>query len=301
MRHTYFHGIVVVLLVAVCVAEKPAKAPRKKGPQATELDDLAGSMKNIADVDPIGNVLAEHVGKFKQLREELKRLQDFKGKNDPLQFFRETMRVMEGLKSLGAEWKDIEQMQENSRAHKFEKVLEEMDPRCGIPRQRGSLEEKRLRCYYTTLKKNPFFLIGPLKLEQALHEPNVVMYHDFLTPAEVRQANETRLIDPVVRRRVGQTVRVHGIAVREASQDGYNGSKVKQRGSSVLIFLETHVAAGVTLYGDSGLTITPIAGSLVVSRVHPSICPSRSPVHLITNFVLQDKSKTKPSIETEKE
>uniref|UniRef100_A0A182JA12 Uncharacterized protein n=1 Tax=Anopheles atroparvus TaxID=41427 RepID=A0A182JA12_ANOAO len=293
-RCTLVCGLVLALLVGVCFGDRLSKMPRTKLPKRDgqdTTDDTLASMKNLVDVAPLTEAMQSHIGRFKQLRDELKNLQEDKGDKNPLQFFRDTMRLMDGLKNLGAEWKDIERLQ-NNRALEFEKMLEGMDPLCGQPNHRTAWEEAKLTCSYSTLQKNPIFLIGPLKLEVAQHKPDVMIFRDFLTETEVRRANETRQIERTVRQRVSATVnRVFGVAVREVSKNGYNGSMVQPRGFSLIIYLETQMSAGVTLFPGGRFGITPTAGSMVVSKMHPSVCPSRKPVNIISNFNVLDKTK----------
>uniref|UniRef100_A0A182WFI7 Prolyl 4-hydroxylase alpha-subunit N-terminal domain-containing protein n=1 Tax=Anopheles minimus TaxID=112268 RepID=A0A182WFI7_9DIPT len=258
----------------------------------TEEAPKDGNAPLFADVSPLTDMLKDHVDKFKQLRDDLKALQNRKDNQNPLVFFRETMRIMEGLQSLGKEWKDIERIQ-NEGNREFEVILEEMDPMCGQVKPRAALFEIELRCMYTDLGGNPYYIIGPLKQEQVNRIPYAVtMYHDLLTKAEVKQANETRTIEPSVRRRLDTLVpNLFNVAVREATKSGYNGSNVKHRGLSMMLYLESHTNSGITIFPEGLFTVAPTSGSLLVSKVHPSICPSSNSVQVITNFFVSSKKQ----------
>uniref|UniRef100_A0A182YN44 Uncharacterized protein n=1 Tax=Anopheles stephensi TaxID=30069 RepID=A0A182YN44_ANOST len=246
----------------------------------------------LADISPLTDALQGHVEKFKKLRDDLKALQNSKDSNNPLHFFRETMRIMEGLTSLGKDWKTIERLQNNPN-REFETLLEEMDPVCGQRSPRTPFFEIKLRCSYTDLGGKPYYRIGPLKQEQLNLTPfTVTVYRDFLTPNEVKRANETRQIDPNVRRRLHTIVpNLFNVAVRAISQKGYNGSNVKHRGYSMMVYLESYINAGMTLFQGGTFTVAPTSGSVLVSRAHPSICPSGNSVNVITNFNVLSKKK----------
>ncbi|XP_049282061.1 uncharacterized protein LOC125763235 [Anopheles funestus] len=246
----------------------------------------------LPDITPLTGTLHGHIEKFKQLRDDLKALQNSKADQNPMTFFRETMRIMQGLQALGKDWKDIEQIQ-NSSARDFQQVLEEMDPMCGQIKPRAAVYEIKLRCMYTNLGGNPYYIVGPLKQEQVNRIPFVVdMYHDFLTQAEVKHANETRQVEPSVRRRLQTVVpNLFNVAVREAGENGYNGSHVKHRGYSMVLYLESYFNAGVTIFPEGIFTVSPRSGSLVVTKAHPSICPSSHPLNVITNFDIAAKKQ----------
>uniref|UniRef100_A0A182NTD5 Prolyl 4-hydroxylase alpha-subunit N-terminal domain-containing protein n=1 Tax=Anopheles dirus TaxID=7168 RepID=A0A182NTD5_9DIPT len=276
----------IALLVALCWIG---------GAENAENDAKANGLKQdpFIVMEPLQDALRGHVDKFKKLRDDLKALQNSKENTNPLAFFRETMRIMEGLQSLGQEWKDIERLQD-PEVRRFENVLEEMDPRCGMLEPRAAIWEIKLRCLYTNLNGNPYYLIGPLKQEQVNLTPfTATIYRDLLTAAEVRRAHETRRLEPSVRRRLQTVVpNVFNLAVREVSKEGYNGSRVKHRGYSAMLYLETNIAGGISLFQEGLFTVEPTSGSLLVSEHHPSICPSRHSLNVITNFNVMSKSKS---------
>uniref|UniRef100_A0A182P4A9 Uncharacterized protein n=1 Tax=Anopheles epiroticus TaxID=199890 RepID=A0A182P4A9_9DIPT len=234
------------------------------------------------DMVPLTQTLQSHVEKFKKLRDDLKALQETKEDQNPLVFFRETMRIMDGLQSLGKEWKDIERMQNRGKRSRdrveFESVLEQMDPLCGQRNQRSAALEIELRCQYSDLGGNPYYLIGPVKEEQLNLVPfRVTVYRDLLTEGEVRRANETRQIEVNVRQRLNTLVPdLVNVAVRKVGENGYNGSRVKQHGVSMMLYLETRNNGGMTMFPGGTFIVAPTSGSLLVSKERPSICPSNS-------------------------
>uniref|UniRef100_A0A182KA98 Uncharacterized protein n=1 Tax=Anopheles christyi TaxID=43041 RepID=A0A182KA98_9DIPT len=242
---------------------------------------------------PLTQALQGHVDKFKKLRDDLKFLQDSKERQNPLAFFRETMRIMEGLQSLGKEWKDIERLQ-NKRDREFETLLEEMNPLCGQRTPRTPLDEIELRCRYSDLGGKPYYIIGPLKQEQLNLSPfTVTIYRDLLTESEVRRTNESRLIEPSIRRRLETLVpKLDSIAVREISEKGYNGANAQHRGHSMMLYLESRISGGMALFPGGTFVVAPTSGSLLVSKEHPSICPSSISVNVVTNFNVPLKAKT---------
>nr|XP_040230808.2 uncharacterized protein LOC120954715 [Anopheles coluzzii] len=249
----------------------------------------------LPDVVPLAKALQGHVDKFKKLRDDLKALQNSQDRQNPLAFFRETMRIMEGLQSLGKDWKDIERLQnKNDRDRDFENLLTEMDPLCGQRTPRTAFFEIKLRCSYTDLGGKPYYRIGPLKQELVNRVPFVVtVYHDLLTESEVRRANETRMIEPSVRRRLDTLVpNLYNVAVREVSERGYNGGKVKAPAHSIMLYLESYKTGGMTLFPGGTFVVAPRSGSLLVSKQHPSICPSSISLNVITNFNLPLTAKT---------
>uniref|UniRef100_A0A182T503 Uncharacterized protein n=1 Tax=Anopheles maculatus TaxID=74869 RepID=A0A182T503_9DIPT len=265
----YWHRLTVQRLIALVVlfcfigASYTEEAPNVK------------PKPSIEDIAPLTGALQGHVEKFKKLRDDLKALQDRKDRQNPLAFFRETMRIMEGLTSLGKEWRDIEHLQ-NDRNREFESILEEMDPLCGQRTPRTPYFEIRLRCKYTNLDGNPVYLIGPLKQEHVNLVPfTVTVYRDLLTPNEVKRANETRQVDQSVRRRLNAIVpKLFNVAVQELSEKGYNGANVKHRGYTMMVYLESYINAGITLFPGGTFTVAPTSGSVLVSKSHLSVCPS---------------------------
>uniref|UniRef100_A0A182MX17 Uncharacterized protein n=1 Tax=Anopheles culicifacies TaxID=139723 RepID=A0A182MX17_9DIPT len=270
----FLHRIVFLLVVLCCIdGYYTENAPAEQKP-------------NFApDLSPLTDVLHGHVNKFKKLRDDLKALQNSKDNQNPMVFFRETMRIMDGLQALGKEWKDIEHLQ-NSGNRAFKTVLDEMDPMCGQVKPRSAFFEIKLRCMYTDLGGKPYYIIGPLKQEQVNVTPFAVnLYHGLLTQAEVKQANETRTVEPSVRRRLNALVpNLFNVAVREVDKSGYNGSNVKHPGFSMILYLESFISTGITIFPGGMFTVAPTSGSLLVTKAHPSICPSSKPVNVIANF-----------------